>query len=69
MDILRLTQSDDMQSNALARKLRVKIMSRVGTIEIPQKRQPTGIEIPEILEELLDSLISSLSDKVNVFEG
>jgi tubulin-specific chaperone D len=61
MRILRMTDSDSTQSNALARKLRVKIMSRVGTIEIP--RRSTNIHIPETLEEILDSLLSALSDK------
>jgi tubulin-specific chaperone D len=62
MQILQLTETDSAQSNALVRKLRVKIMSRVATTEIP----PHGnhdFEIPEILEEILDWLLSSLSDK------
>jgi len=62
MQILRITEDDSTQSNALARKLRVKIMSRVGTIEIPPHRD-VGFQIPETLEEILDWLLSSLSDK------
>jgi hypothetical protein len=65
MQILRLTESDKIQSSALARKLRVKIMQRIGVIEIPTSSQPNvEIEVPESLEEIIDFLLSSLSDKV-----
>ena len=62
MQILRLTESESVQSNALARNLRVKIMQRIALIEIP--RRIDEIEIPQSVEELIDSLLSSLSDKV-----
>jgi tubulin-specific chaperone D len=63
MHILRLTESDKIQSSALARKLRVKIMQKVALIEIPHSNQDE-IEVPESLEEIIDFLLSSLSDKV-----
>jgi tubulin-specific chaperone D len=63
MRILRLTESDKIQSSALARKLRVKIMQKVASIEIPHSNQ-NEIEVPESLEEIIDFLLSSLSDKV-----
>ena len=62
MEILRLTESDKIQSSALARKLRVKIMQKVGIIEIG--RSNLDIEVPESLENVLDFLLSSISDKV-----
>ena len=63
MQILRLTESDRIQSSALARKLRVKIMQKVGLVEIT--RSNMDIEVPESLENILDFLLSSISDKVS----
>lgn len=62
MEILRLTESDKIQSSALARKLRVKIMQKVAVIEIA--RSNINIEVPESLENVVDFLLSSISDKV-----
>lgn len=65
MEILRLTESDKIQSSALARKLRVKIMQRIAIIEIPaSSRQESEIEVPESVEEIVDFLLTSLLDKV-----
>ena len=64
LEILRLTDSGQVQSNALARKLRVKIMQRIGTIEIPARTDQEEMGVPETLEELIDWLLSALSDKV-----
>jgi tubulin-specific chaperone D len=60
--ILHLTQSEDIQSNAVARKLRVKIMQRIGMLGIPHVKS-AAFEVSESLEEVLDSLLSALSDK------
>lgn len=65
MTILRLTESNETQSNAIARKLRVKIMQRIGGLEIPALNG-REIEVPESLEEVIDFLLSSLSDKVSL---
>lgn len=65
LEILRLTDTGTIQSNALARKLRVKIMQRIGIVEIPTTaRDREDIDVPETVEEVLDLLLSSLSDKV-----
>lgn len=65
MQILRLTESDKIQSSALARKLRVKIMQRIAIIEIPvSTRLESDMEVPESVEEIIDFLLTSLSDKV-----
>jgi hypothetical protein len=63
MTILRLTENDKIQTSALARKIRVKIMQWIGILEIPRVRTDK-IDISEILEEVIDFLLSSLSDKV-----
>jgi hypothetical protein len=65
LEVLRLTDTGTIQSNALARKLRVKIMQRIGLIEIPTAvRGQEEIDVPETVEEVIDFLLSSLSDKV-----
>ena len=66
MEIIRLTESDKIQSSALARKLRVKIMQKVGMIEIAHSNM--DIEVPETLENALDFLLSSISDKVTLLQ-
>jgi len=63
MEILGLTDTGDIQSSALGRKLRVKIMQHIGLLEIgPSKRE--DIEVSENLEGVIDFLLASLSDKV-----
>ena len=63
MEILRLTETGDIQSSALGRKLRVKIMQHIGLLEIgPSKRE--SIEVSENLEGVIDFLLASLSDIV-----
>lgn len=65
MQILRLTESDEnIQSSALARKLRAKIMQKVATIEIPPHSQNEEIDITENVEEIIDLLLRSLADRV-----
>jgi hypothetical protein len=67
MQILRQTDTGAIQSNALARKLRVKIMQRIAIIEIPpgaNNEIETDIAIDETVEEIIDFLLSALSDKV-----
>jgi len=65
LEVLRLTDMGTIQSSALARKLRVKIMQRIGLIEIPNAvRGQEEIDVPETVEEVIDFLLSSLSDKV-----
>jgi hypothetical protein len=65
MQILRLTDSDErIQSSALARKLRAKIMQKVASIEIPPHSQNEEIDIPENVEEIVDLLLKSLADRV-----
>ena len=63
MKTLRLTESGKIQFSALARKLRVKIMQKVGLIEIPHSTTEE-MEIQGSLEDVIDFLLSSLSDKV-----
>lgn len=65
MQILRITESDDIQSSALARKLRAKIMEKVALIEIPPHSRDNELEITENVEEIVDLLLRSLSDKVH----
>ena len=63
MEILGLTETGNIQSSALGRKLRVKIMQHIGLLEIgPSKRE--DIKISENLEGVIDFLLASLSDKV-----
>jgi hypothetical protein len=62
IEILHLTGSNSLQSSALARKLRVKIMQQVGIVEIPPISE-SQLDIPESLEEVIDFLLSALSDK------
>ena len=64
MQILRPTESDDIQTSALARKLRAKIMQKVALIEIPPQSRENEFEITESVEEIVDLLLRSLSDKV-----
>ena len=64
MEILRLTESDNIQSSGLARKLRAKIMQKVALIEIPPHSRDNEVEITENVEEIVDLLLRSLSDKV-----
>ena len=64
LEILRLTSAGPVQWNSLARKLRVKIMQRIGIIEIPMAIGHEYIDIPESVEEVIDFLLISLSDKV-----
>jgi len=66
MEILRLTESEDIQSSALSRKLRAKIMQKVASIEIPRHSRDHDIEITENVEEIVDLLLRSLSDKVSI---
>jgi hypothetical protein len=67
LEVLRQTDTGTIQSNALARKLRVKIMQRIGLIEIPTPvRGQQEIDVPETVEEVIDFLLSSLSDKVSL---
>ena len=63
MEILRLTEAGSIESSALARKLRVKIMQWIGLIEV-QRTKVKVRDISEQLEEVIDSLLSALSDKV-----
>jgi hypothetical protein len=64
MKILRISEEDNaLQANSLARKFRVKIMQRIGTIELPSRRME-NIDVSENLEQVIDSLLSALSDKV-----
>src|SRR5437667_9656111 len=65
MHILRLSKSDKIQSSSVVRKLRVKIMQNAGIIKLSQSN--LHYEIPESLEDILDFLLSSLSDKVFPF--
>jgi hypothetical protein len=64
MEILHLTESESIQKNAIARKLRVKIMQQVGVIQISPANKTTSFDIPENVEAVIDFLLSALSDKV-----
>jgi len=57
-------ETNPINTNALARKFRVKIMQRIGLIELPALTLHENDEIPETLNDMLGHLLSSLSDKV-----
>jgi hypothetical protein len=64
MEVLRLTEDASIQSSSLARKLQVKIMQSIGIFEIYHVKASNG-EISDRLEEVIDYILSALSDRVS----